>query len=146
MTLGLIFVLLLCGGCRSAYPESAIILKQMMELSEDEATVTASEAFGFDFDKAYIPDSRAVYADKDYYLKIMNVKSKINILQFPSEEYRRILFVKNNTIVYDFIYSEQQLQLSEDDAWFFSNTHMSFSWLNSSNRTIHISFDDRIEG
>ena len=64
-----------------------------------------SEIFDFEFDSAYlsVPVFES-YSDKDYFLDLLDVESKLKINSLDSEGFARILFIKDKTIIYDFHY------------------------------------------
>ena len=80
------------------------------------------DIFDFDFDKAYVSD--AVYGDEEYFIKKLDVNTNIEIRTLESGVHNRILFIKDNSIIYDFVYEMYQIPISEKGIWIFQNTKL----------------------
>ena len=79
--------------------------EKILSVIEEEKEVKLSEIFDFEFDSAYlsVPTFES-YADKDHFLDLLDVESKLKINSLDSEGFARILFIKDKTIIYDFRY------------------------------------------
>lgn len=78
---------------------------KLLSVIEDEKEVSLSEVFDFEFDSAYlsVPIYES-YAEKDYFLELLDAQTKLRIDSLDSEGFARILFIKDKTIIYDFRY------------------------------------------
>ena len=79
--------------------------EKILSVIEEEKEVKLSEIFDFEFDSAYlsVPVFES-YSDKDHFLDLLDVESKLKINSLDSEGFARILFIKDKTIIYDFRY------------------------------------------
>lgn len=78
---------------------------KLLSVMEDEREVKLSEIFDFEFDSAYlsVPIYES-YAEKDYFLELLDAQTKLRIDSLDYEGFARILFIKDKTIIYDFHY------------------------------------------
>ena len=102
------------------YHEPKLYCDKILSLIEKSKTLTISDVFDFDFDKAYISD--AIYGDEEYFLKELNVNTSINIPTLESGVHNRILFIKDDMIIYDFVYEMYEIPFDEKGIWIFPNT------------------------
>jgi len=78
---------------------------KLLSVIEDEKEVKLSEIFDFEFDSAYLSvPMYESYAEKDYFLELLDAQTKLRIDSLDSEGFARILFIKDKTIIYDFRY------------------------------------------
>lgn len=85
---------------------------------------TFSDVFEFDFDKAYIIHTTdEVYGDKEYFLEALNVTSTLELQELPNGGMGRVLFVKDNCIIYDFIYDVGCLNIENVGCWILPDTN-----------------------
>lgn len=96
--------------------------EKLLSLSEKSEEITMGDIFDFDFDKAYVSD--AVYGDEEYFIKKLDVNTNIEIRTLESGVHNRILFIKDNSIIYDFVYEMYQIPISEKGIWIFQNTKL----------------------
>lgn len=84
-------------------------LQSLLESSDDKAL---KDAFVFDFDRAYVAKTGdETYADEEYFLKKLDVTTNVDIRMLESESLGRVLFIKNNCIIYDFVYELDRINI-----------------------------------
>lgn len=109
------------------YPEPEEFTKKMYSMLTEEQHVELGEVFNFEFDKAFVQNG--IFTDEEYYTEKMNLKTVIDIPTLWSEVEGRILFVKDNVIVYDYIYSlyGENAPDFEVGIWIYPDTQLSFN-------------------
>lgn len=91
-------------------------------LCNESKVYTASDIFKLEFDKAYINDRQAVYVDASYFEKTLGVLVGTDIKELQSGAYNHILFIKNDTIILDYIYATNEIEFTETDIWIYPDT------------------------
>ena len=123
----LVFIVILitfmcaCNQVRSLqYHGSEYYSEKMLQLFETSDKLIVKDVFDFDFDKAYVSD--AVYADDKYFLEKLNVETTIDIPTLETGAHNRVLFIKDNKIIYDFIYQMYEIRVFEMGTWIYPDT------------------------
>lgn len=120
-TIFIIFVLLLVGKVVVNYNEKKqylappdIYYQKMLSSLKKSNEVVITDVFDFEFDKAYVVHRVSeAYGDQKYFLKVLNVNKKVYIPTLEYEGVNRIFFVKDNELVYDFIYETRTININE---------------------------------
>lgn len=125
-TMVFILVLLLVGKVFIDYNEKKqylappeIYYQKMISLLKTSNELSITDVFDFEFDKAYV--AYEVYGDEEYFLKVLNVDNNVDIPTLESGAKNRIFFVKDNELVYDFIYEMHIINISETGVWISPN-------------------------
>ena len=84
------------------YLDSNDYYERMLMLLETSSELKMKDVFDFEFDKAYV--TYETYGDEKYFLKELNVDTNVCIPTLESGAHNRILFIKDDRIIYDFIY------------------------------------------
>ena len=92
----------------------------MLQLFETSDKLIVKDVFDFDFDQAYVSD--AVYADDKYFLEKLNIETTIDIPTLETGAHNRVLFIKDNKIIYDFIYQMYEIRVFEMGTWIYPDT------------------------
>ena len=96
-------------------PSSDVYYQKMISSAKTANEVAVTDVFDFEFDKAYV--ACEVYGDQEYFLEVLDLDKKVYIRTFESENKNRIFFVKDNKLVYDFIYERYKLNINETGVW-----------------------------
>ena len=129
--LGLIVMAILLVGCigallilpkPSSYPDNKVCSEKMTAMLDGEQPFKLSDVFSFDFDKAYVVHIEQVFADKDYFVDTLGMKTSIDFHEFHHEFGNHILFFKDDTVIYDFWYEFMAIYPTETDVWIFPDT------------------------
>ena len=120
-------------ACHSQKQSQRDYYKIMLSLLDTPKKLKLTDVFDFDFDKAYVvhPFSE-LYGDEQYFLQELDVDTNVNIPQLGNEGYCRVLFVKNNTVVFDYIYDRSKLCIIESEPnetgiWVYPNTSIALT-------------------
>lgn len=87
---------------KNRYPEPEEYTEKMYSMLKETQHIGLGDVFAFDFDKAFIQDG--AYTDEEYYVEKMSLKTNIDIPTLWSGVEGRILFIKDNVVIYDYIY------------------------------------------
>lgn len=104
------------------YLDSNDYYEKMLLLSETSSELEMKEVFSFEFDKAYVANEP--YGDEKYFLKKLDVDTAINIPTLETGAHSRILFIKDNRIIYDFVYEMGKISISEVGIWVYPSSIM----------------------
>lgn len=119
-------------GCnKSNYLDSSLYCEKILALSETSEEIAITEVFDFDFDKAYIVYE--IYGDEEYFTETLEVGTKTDIPTLESGGHNRILFIKDNMIIYDFIYDMTEIVIVKTGIWIYPYSTAIFSHKNSNN-------------
>lgn len=125
----IIVLLVICLGTLFILPKPTSYLtnqeyrKKMTDMLENSQNVKLSDVFSFDFDKAYVAHIDSVYASDYYFLERLGMKSKIDLPPSSTNGVgNRILFFKDDAIIYDFRYEFMAIYPTETDVWIFPDT------------------------
>ena len=100
----------------------------MLLMCAETDEFTFSEIFEFEFDRAYIIHTTdEVYGDKEYFLETLNVTSALELQELPSGGMGRVLFVKDDCIIYDFVYDISYLNIENIGCWISPDTKITAS-------------------
>lgn len=139
-----LLVIIISANCgNKQYRESNDYYERMLLLLETSNELKMNDLFNFEFDKAYIANE--TYGDEKYFLKELGVDTNIDILTLESGAHNRILFVKNNIIIYDFIYETEKICITETGNWVFPDTTIILSQENldgTKDSIVQMSFDN----
>ena len=91
-------------------------------LCDESKVYTVSDLFKFEFDRAYINERAAVYSNAESFERDLGLKIDTHIRQMESGVHNHILFVKNDTIIYDYVYSTLKIEFTETDIWIYPDT------------------------
>lgn len=125
-----------------------IYYKKMISLSETSGKVNMSDVFDFEFDKAYVANEP--YADEKYFLEKLGVSSALDIPTLESGGFGRILFIKNNEVIYDFIFEvteisilKSSIKISDLESGFYvsSESKIKITCKNIDEKVIQLDFD-----
>ena len=100
---------------------------KITELLKTDDTVELSDIFDLDFDYAYlskVPDES--YFKHEHFIKKLNVESEIKLNSLDSEGFGRILFIEDDTIIYDFIYDTSKWIFYETGIYLQPETDLTF--------------------
>lgn len=126
----LLFVISILG--KKKYPDSEFYDEKMFLLSETSSEVKLGDIFDFQFDKAYVSELISeTYADEAYFLEELDVDTNIDIPTLESGVHYRILFVKDDTIIYDYIYYMSEVRIAETGIWIYPDTVLKLKQSNS---------------
>lgn len=147
---GIVFLILLllmvCNHNKPVYQDSKVYYEKLLTLSKPSSEVKLGEIFDFEFDKAYVSELlNETYADEAYFLRELDVDTCIDIPTLESGVHYRILFVKDDIIVYDYIYDQTKLKIAETGIWIYSDTTLMLKQHNPigiEDNTIHVEFKD----
>ena len=103
--------------------------EKLFLLLETSNELMVKDVFDFKFDKAYVANE--IYGDEEYFLKELGVDTNINIPTLESGAYSRILFIKDDRIIYDFVYEMEKLCVLKTGIWIFPNTTIILTQQNS---------------
>lgn len=120
--------------------------KAMCTLLETSKELTVADVFEFDFDKAYVAhETEELYGDEEYFLKELNVDSNIPLARLETGGHNRILFIKNDVIVYEFAYDILKVRIVETGIWIFPDTPMVLTQQNGDNKEpiVQIDFNNK---
>ena len=125
------FVIIINYCEKKQYPENIVFHEKILSLHKTAKTepmkVTIDSVFNFDFDKAYVVNVKYVYADEEYFTETLGFKTNIDIPTLESGIHNRILFFKDDVIIYDFIYEIYKLKIKETEIWIYPNTTIAFT-------------------
>ncbi len=93
------------------HTDSVDYFEKIQVLLEDTSHLKVEDIFEFEFDKAYVASE--VYGDEKYFTKKLGVSSSIDIPALETGAHNRILFVKDNRVIYDFVYYMGEMYISE---------------------------------
>ena len=125
-------ILLIVAGmivfCFSSTPSNDFYFNKIRSLRAESQIYKVEDVFDFDFDKAYISEQYAeTYADWGFFAKKLNIDTKIDVNPLPSEDYNRILFIKDNHVIYDYIYSCSEIRFLCEDEWIYPHSSVKIS-------------------
>ena len=125
-------------------PSPEEYIEKMLLLQQTSDTVRVANVFDFDFDEAYVVYEP--YGDEKYYLDKFEVETNVPIFQWDSGRHYRIFFIKNQCIIYDFVYNRNIVDMLQKDVTIYPDTTMTFTTkiFPSGNRVLQITFDDSI--
>ncbi len=129
-------VLVLITGCN--YPQQAeknYTLQFCQKLDAGE-TFLLSNVFDFDFDKAFVISE--IYSKQNDLLTLYNLTTVVNIDDITNDINRRILFIKDNTVVYDYVYSINDLFTEYKNVIIYPETNIIPSGYNKKNKNCRI--------
>ena len=110
---------------------------KLLSVIEDEKEVSLSEIFDFEFDSAYLSvPLYESYAEKDYFLELLDAQTKLRIDSLDSEGFARILFIKENTIIYDFQYETLDYVFSQTGILINDDTQIKYLESDEFNRPV----------
>lgn len=96
------------------YINPDVYYQKMLSSLKTSNEVAITDVFDFEFDKAYVVHRvTEAYADQEYFLKTLKLDKKVFIPTLEYEGVNRILFVKDNKLVYDFIYETHTIDINE---------------------------------
>ncbi len=107
------------------FADSELYCEKVVSLLKTREDFMLSEVFEFDFDKAYV--SEDVYGDEQYFIEKLGVDTNIDILTLETGAHNRILFIKDNTIIYDFQYEMSVIFPVESGVWIYPDTEISYA-------------------
>ena len=120
--------------------------KAMCTLLGTSKELTVADVFEFDFDKAYVAhETEELYGDEEYFLKELNVDSNIPLARLETGGHNRILFIKNDVIVYEFAYDILKVRIVETGIWIFPDTPLVLTQQNGDNKesVVQIDFNNK---
>lgn len=91
-------------------------------LCDKSKVYTVSDLFKFEFDRAYINERLAKYANEETIKRDLGLKIDTHIREMDSGMHNHILFVKDDTIIYDYVYSTLEIEFTETDIWIYPDT------------------------
>ena len=94
--------------------------KKMLISLKEPSYLSVQDIFNFEFDWAYVANE--TYGDEKYFLKKLDVNTNINIPLLETGAHNRILFIKDNFIIYDFIYEIGEINILETGTTIFPDT------------------------
>lgn len=110
---------------------------KLLSVIEDEKEVSLSEIFDFEFDSAYLSvPLYESYAEKDYFLELLDAQTKLRIDSLDSEGFARILFIKDKTIIYDFQYETLDYVFSQTGILINDDTQIKYLESDEFNRPV----------
>ena len=116
--------------------------QKIISLLKTTGEFKLSQVFDFEFDKAYV--NNGPYADEKFIVSKTNASANVDIFSHENESCDRILFIKDNVIIYDYIYDMYILEPVKKDIWIYPDTivvHGEFDPLNlRSESATHINF------
>ena len=116
----LVFLLTVTACNQSPFLSEEQYCEKILSLAETQTEIAMADVFQFEFDKAYISHPDEAYADEEYFVEKLKVKDTIAIRLFEHENSGRILFVKDDAIIYDFVCFHPQLLIkifTENGVW-----------------------------
>jgi len=105
--------------------------EKLFLLLETSNEIMMKDVFDFAFDKAYVAAADETYGDEEYFLKKLDVDTNIDIPILESGAHSRILFIKDNRIIYDFVYEMEKVCVLKTGIWAFPNTTIILTQQNS---------------
>ena len=93
----------------------------MYTLLEVTDTFTLADIVDFEFDKVYVASITEVYLGEEYFLEKLNASTTVDIPILDSGNHNRLLFIKDNVIVYDFVYPLEEIYFEDDVIWIYPN-------------------------
>lgn len=105
--------------------------ERLFLLLETSTELMLKDVFDFAFDKAYLATADEIYGDEEYFLKKLDVDTNIDIPILESGAHSRILFIKDNRIIYDFVYETEKVCVLKTGIWAFPNTTIILTQQNS---------------
>ena len=125
-------------------PSKDEYLQKMLLLQETSDTVRVGDVFDFDFDEAYVVSGP--YGDETFYPDRLGVETAVPIPRWDTEVHYRILFIKDQCIIYDFVYNILTVDTLQKDVMIYPDTTMTFTteFYPSGNSFVRITFDDSI--
>lgn len=118
--------------------------QKMLLLQETSDTAKVGDVFDFDFDEAYVVS--APYGDGTFYLDKLGVETAVPLPSYDTGGHYRILFIKDQCVIYDFVYCILQVDTLQKDVMIYPDTTMTFTteFYPSGNSFLRITFDDSI--
>lgn len=125
-------------------PSKDEYLQKMLLLQETSDTVRVGDVFDFDFDEAYVVSGP--YGDETFYPDRLGVETAVPIPRWDTEVHYRILFIKDQCIIYDFVYYIFTVDTLQKDVMIYPDTTMTFTteFYPSGKSFLRITFDDSI--
>lgn len=125
-------------------PSKDEYLLNMLLMQETSNTVRVGDVFEFDFDEAYVVSGP--YGDETFYSDQLGVETAVPIPRWETEVHYRILFIKDQCIIYDFVYDIRTIDTLQKDVMIYPDTTMTFTteFYPSGNSFLRITFDDSI--
>lgn len=125
-------------------PSKDEYLLKMLSLQETSDAVRVGDVFDFDFDEAYVVSGP--YGDETFYPDRLGVETAVPIPQWNTEVHYRILFIKDQCIIYDFVYNILTVDTLQKDVMIYPDTTMTFTteFYPSGDSFLRITFDDSI--
>lgn len=111
--------------------------EKITKLLDTSDTVTLSDIFDFDFDCVY--SSEPIYEsywEQESFLKKLNVETDINLYSLDYESRARLLFIKDDTIIYDFKYDILMWEFSETGIFLYPETELTFGEKNDFGKAV----------
>lgn len=88
-------------------------------LLETSNTFTLDEIVDFEFDKVYVAAITEVYLGKDHFLEELNINSTVDIPTMSAGNHNRLLFIKDNVIIYDLVYPLYEIYFDDEVIWIY---------------------------
>jgi hypothetical protein len=92
--------------------------------------------FEFDFDEAYVYEHP--YGDEATYLRKLNVETAVPIFQWDTGGHYRIFFIKDNCIIYDFVYDIRQINTAKKGITIYPDTPLTLTEKQFSNGELYL--------
>ena len=127
----LLSIAVLFVGCKKEQFESNNYYENKFFIKESKIEFIMKNVFEFEFDKAYIASE--TYGDKKYFLKKLNADADIDIPMLESGAHNRILFIKDDKIIYDFIYEIGEISFVNKEIFVYPDTQITILRHNSIN-------------
>ena len=118
--------------------------QKMLLLQETSDTARVGDVFDFDFDEAYV--ASRPYGDGTSYLDQLGVETAVPLPSYDTGGHYRILFIKDQCVIYDFVYCINQVDTLQKDVMIYPDSTMTFTteFYPSGNSFLRITFDDSI--
>ena len=113
-------------SCKNEQNPDCDYYTKMLLLLETSSEFKMQEVFDFEFDKVYV--AYEVYGDEKSFVNKLGVETDVDIPVLESGGHCRMLFVKNNKIIYDFVYEKSKLCVHEAGMWVYPDTAVKMMW------------------
>lgn len=142
----LLLIIIFSNYRKKRYLDSNDYYERMLMLLETSSELKIKDVFDFEFDRAYV--TYETYGDEKYFLKELNVDTNVDIPTLETGAHNRILFIKDDRIIYDFIYEMNKICILKTGIWVVQDTTIILMQQNSSDKgesIIQIDFDNILD-
>lgn len=80
-------------------------------------SILMTEIVDFEFDKIYVASITEIYLSEEYFTDKLNTYSLVDIPVLNSGNHNRLLFIRDNVIVYDFVYPMFEIYFADEVTW-----------------------------